>query len=232
MPQLTHAQLLELKRWNTPTIYNGWEQITSCDAGAEGFNLEECRDFMPQMGPMVGYAVTLKIEPSVKEHKTVGTAWEDYREYMASLPGPKIAVIEDLDGENAIGAYWGEINTEVHKGFGMAGALTNGVMRDLGDLPADFPVVAGSVGPSHGFVHVRDFDEPVTVFGLTIHPGDLVHADRHGAVVIPAEVIGRLEAAIDKLMATERIVLDAARAPGFDFDRFERAWSEFEAART
>jgi len=56
---LSHAELLELKRLNTPTIYNGWEQITPHDAALDGFNLEESRDFMPQMGPMVGYAVTV-----------------------------------------------------------------------------------------------------------------------------------------------------------------------------
>ena len=58
-PRLGYAELLQLKRWNTPTIYNGWEQITRHDATSDGFNLEETRDFMPQMGPMVGYAVTV-----------------------------------------------------------------------------------------------------------------------------------------------------------------------------
>ena len=66
---LPHAELLKLKRWNTPTIYNGWEQITRADVAREGINLEETRDFMPQMGPMVGYAVTVVIEPSQASHK-------------------------------------------------------------------------------------------------------------------------------------------------------------------
>ena len=88
MSRLTHAEILELKRWNTPTIYNGWEQITSCDPASGGLNLEECHDFLPQMGPMAGYAVTLRIEPSVKAHKEVESAWADYRACMAALPGP------------------------------------------------------------------------------------------------------------------------------------------------
>ena len=110
----------------------------------------------------------------------------------------------------------------------MSGVVTNGVMRDLGDLPKGFPVVAGSVGPSHGFVHVREIDTPVSVFGLTVNPGELVHADRHGALVVPGDVVDQLEAAIQKLLVTERIVLDAARQPGFDFDAFETAWAAFE----
>ena len=104
-------------------------------------------------------------------------------------------------------------------------------MRDLGDLPEGFPVVAGSVGPSQGFVHVREIDTPVSVFGLAVNPGELVHADRHGALVVPEDVVDQLEAAIQKLLLTERIVLEAARRPEFDFEAFETAWAAFEKAR-
>jgi len=95
---LSHADLLQLKRWNTPTIYNGWEQITRHDAAADGFNLEEVRDFMPQMGPMVGYAVTVHFEPSSPAHpKRNPQAWSEYGATIASVPGPKIVVVQDLD---------------------------------------------------------------------------------------------------------------------------------------
>ena len=114
----------------------------------------------------------------------------------------------------------------------MAGALTNGVMRDLGDLHDGFPVVAGSIGPSHGFVHVREIGTPVEIFGMTVNDGDLVHADRHGGLVIPSDLIDVLEAAILKLLETENVVLDPAREDGFDFEAFEAAWAAFEASRT
>ena len=93
-------------------------------------------------------------------------------------------------------------------------------------------MVAGSIGPSHGFVHVLEIDTPVTIFGLTVAPGDLVHADRHGAVVVPPEVIPMLSAAIRKMQETEALVLEPARQPGFDFAAFEAAWTAFENART
>ena len=69
MNTLSHSDLLQLKRWNTLTIYNGWERITKRNPAAEAFNLEETRDFMPQMGPTVGYAVTVVVEPSNKAHR-------------------------------------------------------------------------------------------------------------------------------------------------------------------
>ena len=115
----------------------------------------------------------------------------------------------------------------------MSGAVTNGVMRDLGDVPKDFPVIAGSIGPSHAFVHVKEIGTPVEVMGLSVTEGDLIHADRHGALVrIPSAVLPSLVAAITKLIETERLVLDPARAADFDYDAFEKAWAAFEAART
>jgi regulator of RNase E activity RraA len=182
----------------------------------------------------VGYAVTAQIAalaPPTEDAATIRARRMAYYKAMAEAPKPSVAVVEDLDYPNAIGAYWGEVNTTIHKGFGMSGALTNGVMRDLGDMAPDFPVVAGSIGPSHGFVHVRSVNQPIRIMGMDVRSGDLIHADRHGAVVIPPEVVAQLHAAIRKMQETEKLVLDPARAEGFDFDAFDAAWHAFEKAR-
>ena len=184
---------------------------------------------------LVGYARTAQIA-AVNAPEEAADVIKDrrmaYYKYMSEAPKPALTVIEDLDYPHAIGAFWGEINTTVHKGFGISGVLTNGVMRDLADLPDNFPVIAGSVGPSHGFVHVKTIAEPVEVFGLKVKEGDLVHADQHGALVIPTDVIPVLAEAIDNLLATEQLVLKPAREDNFDFAAFEQAWSAFEKART
>ena len=223
-----------LRQVDTPTVCNGIE-VAQGTRGFDDFTRGTMLCSAPDEPAMVGFARTAKIaavEPPTEPPEVIKARRMDYYRHMASGPRPAIAVVEDLDFPLSIGAYWGEINTTVHKGFGLSGALTNGVMRDLGDLPDGFPVVAGSVGPSHGFVHVREIATPVTIFGLQIADGDLVHADRHGALVIPPEVLPNLETAIRKLLDTERLVLDPARAEGFDFETFEAAWSAFEASRT
>lgn len=227
------ALLSLLRSVDTPTVCNTIE-VAQGKRGFAGFTRGTMLCSAPDEPPVVGYAVTAKIAalaPSTEPPETIRARRMAYYRSMAEAPAPAVAVIEDVDFPDCIGAYWGEINTTVHKGLGLSGALTNGVMRDLGDLPAGFPVIAGSVGPSHGFVHVREIGTPVTVFGLTVAPGDLIHADRHGAVVVPPEVIPALAGAISRLLATERIILDAARKPGFDFAAFEAAWSAFEKAR-
>jgi len=230
---MDNALLDLLRSVDTPTVCNAIEVAQ----GQRGFNdftrgTMLCSD---PNGVVVGYAATAKIRavsPPSEPADVIRARRMAYYKMMAEAPQPSVVVIEDEDYPDCIGAYWGEVNTTVHKGFGMSGTLTNGVMRDLGDMADDFPVVAGSIGPSHGFVHVTELDGPVSVFGLTVNPGDLVHADRHGAVVVPADVIGKLAAAIKKMQDTEHLVLGPAREAGFDFEKFEAAWSAFEKART
>ncbi len=228
------ALLTLLRQVDTPTVCNAIE-VAQGKRGFNGFTRGTMLCSDPDGGAVVGYAVTAKIAalaPPTEAADVIRARRMAYYKAMAEGPKPSIAVIEDLDYPHAIGAYWGEVNTTIHKGFGMSGALTNGVMRDLGDMAPGFPVIAGSIGPSHGFVHVRDIGSPVTVFGLTVTPGDLVHADRHGAVVVPPDVIEMLSAAIKKMQDTEMLILGPARAPGFSFKVFEQAWSEFEKSRT
>jgi regulator of RNase E activity RraA len=184
---------------------------------------------------MVGFAKTAKIaalNPPTESQEVIQRRRMDYYRYMSEAPRPAVAVIEDIDYPDCIGAYWGEINTKVHKGFGISGALTNGVFRDLGDLAKDFPVVGGSIGPSHGFVHVREIATEVNIFGLRITPNELIHADQHGAVVIPSSVINTLQDAIQKLLKAEGMILEPASKKDFNFDAFKDAWEKFEKSRT
>jgi len=222
-----------LQSVDTPTVCNAIEVAQ----GKRGFN-DFTRGTMlasDTKGVIVGYAVTAQIaaiEPPTEAVSVIRERRMSYYKAMSENVKPSIAVVEDLDYPNCIGAFWGEVNTTIHKGFGMSGALTNGVMRDLGDMAEGFPVVAGSIGPSHGFVHVRSVNQPINIFGMNIKSGDLVHADRHGAVVVPTDVIDGLATSILKMQQTERLVLDPARKKGFDFDAFETAWNDFEKART
>ena len=191
---LTHADLLQLKRWNTPTIYNGWEQITRRNAGREGINLEETRDFMPQMGPMVGFAVTVVAEPSNRAHPQGDPrAWSEYRRYIASVPGPKIVVVQDLDKPRTVGAFWGEVNSTIHRGLGCVGTICDGAIRDVDEMTAaGFKAIARRMCIGHAFSCPVRWGCDVEVFGCTVKPGQLIHADKHGFLAVPLEDEPRL----------------------------------------
>lgn len=223
-----------LREVDTPTVCNSIE-VAQGKRGFDRFTRGTVLCSDAAAGAIVGYARTAKIaalEPPSEPVETIKVRRMDYYRYMSEGPRPAVAVVEDIDFPTCVGAYWGEINTTVHKGFGVSGTVTNGVMRDLGDMPCGYPVVAGSIGPSHGFVHVREFDTPVEVFGLRVSPGELVHADRHGALVVPQDVVPKLYDAIETMQASEQLVLGPASEPGFDFVTFEAAWRAFENART
>src|SRR5689334_8300243 len=95
--RLEMRDLLRLQRLATPTVFNGWEQVTDRDIARECFNLEPTHDFMPELGPMVGYAVTLVIEPGNRTHAEAERSWEEWRAHVAAVAGPKIVVVQDLD---------------------------------------------------------------------------------------------------------------------------------------
>ena len=186
---IDYTGMLELKRWNTPTIYNGLESITKHDLSKECFNIEETRDFMPQMGSMVGRAVTVVFEPSNPNHpKDNPNAWTEYRKYIASVEGPKIVVVQDLDKPNVIGSFWGEVNSNAHRALGCVGTITDGAVRDVDEMcNAGFKALARRMCIGHAFSTPVRWGCEVEVFGCKIKPGQLIHADKHGFIVIPEE---------------------------------------------
>ncbi len=187
-PPLPYAELLQLKRWNTPTIYNGWEQITRGNPARDAFNLEETRDFMPQMGPMVGYAVTCVVEPGEAKHVTAQSdASKAYRAYVASLPGPKIVVMQDLNKPMTYGSAWGEVNANVHRALGCVGVIVDGGVRDIDEMTnAGFKALARRLCVGHAHALPVRWNCEVEVFGRAIRSGQLIHADKHGFLAVPS----------------------------------------------
>lgn len=228
---LSHAELLELKRWNTPTIYNGWEQVTKHNSAADAFNIEETRDFMPQMGPMVGYAVTVVCEPSNVAHRREGpNAWSEYRQYIASVPGPKIVMIQDLDKPRVIGSFWGEVNANTHRALGCVGTITDGAVRDLDEMAnAGFKALARRMCVGHAHSWPVRWGCEVEVFGRKVRPGQLIHADKHGFLAIPEGDEAQLLDAARFMDSNEcRTVIPAGR--GAAGKSLEQILSDMDAA--
>ncbi len=235
--RLSHGELLELRRWNTPTIYNGWEQITRHDAARDAFNLEPVTDFMPQMGAMIGSAVTVVCEPSNATHKqNYPENLSAYRRYLASVPGPKIVVVQDLDKPHFVGSYWGEVNANIHRALGCVGTITDGAIRDLDEMNyAGFKALAQRLCVGHAHSWPVRWGCEVEVFGRIVQPGQLIHADKHGFLAIPVEDEARLlEASRFMDMNECQTVIPAAReVVGLPLDevllRMEEASRQFGA---
>ncbi len=221
MAPLTELQLAELGRIPSPTIANAVETF-HVRPRLEGCTDASIRCLFPELGAMVGYASTLAILSNQPAPPRRRVNRREYWENMRAQPGPLIVVAQDL-GDTPGGAYWGEVNSSIHKKLGAIGVLTNGTVRDLDEVRAlGFHFFASGVQVSHGWAHLEDFDRPVRVFGMTVHPGDLIHADKHGAVVIPAEIAAETAAAARKIDDSERPMLALCRAPELDLDALDR----------
>jgi regulator of RNase E activity RraA len=211
----TRQELEFLRSIDTPTVCNLIE-IAAPERRSSGYTVKHLHCPFPELPPMVGFAktVTIKTKEAIPaQDASYMQRRLDYLDYVAAEPRPSIVVIEDLDGEHAgYGAFWGEVQSNVHKALGCLGTVTSGSIRDIPQIPAGFQMLAGSIGPSHAYVHVVEFGCAVNVHGMATQNGDLVHADRHGAVVVPTDKISAMMAAADALAQREARVIAAARA--------------------
>lgn len=212
-----------LKALDTPTVCNALE-VVAPERRARGFNIRPLICAHPGLPPVVAYARTARLRATHKPAKPQDSV--GYYTYIAEGgPQPSIVVIEDMDEVPGYGAFWGEVNTNVHLGLGCLGVVTNGSIRDLPDSAEQFQALAGMVNPSHAWVNIVDWGSPVHVHGMDVDDGDLVHADQHGAVVVPVASVEALLSEAERIMARERILIDAAKQPGFTIEKMRKAWA-------
>lgn len=207
------ALLTELQGFDTPTICNAIETLDDSFRDA-GYTRTPLMCAFPELGATVGYARTCMVSTAApKDAADVADRRRGaYYRHIADAEGPTVVVSQDIDGARGAAATWGEVMATAHKTFGCVGVLTDGAIRDIVGMPDDFQFLAASVKPSHGRLHWVDFDTPVTVAGLKVAPGDLVHMDRNGACVVPHDLAADVPAACRAMQEKEGRILAAAEA--------------------
>lgn len=214
--ELDTRVLDELRRFTTPSVANGIETF-EIRGRNEGFMDASIRCMLPDLGPVLGYAATATIRAATPGDSADRDLWA----HVHSIAAPRVVVVQDLDDPAGRGSYWGEVNSNIFRAFGAIGVITNGCVRDLDEMSAlGFHAFAGSVGVSHAYVHVVGVGLPVTVGGVEVRPGDLLHGDKHGVLSIPLDIADRLPEAIRNLEAAERSVIDMFRGDDFDPHKF------------
>jgi regulator of RNase E activity RraA len=217
MTMPSKAQFEFLQSIDTPTVCNLIE-IVAPERRGFGYTVKHLHCPFPDLPPIVGFARTVTFK--AKDAVPLGQAGYmqkrlDYLDYVADAPQPCIMIMEDLDGEHVgYGAFWGEVQSNVHKALGALGVVTSGSIRDIPMIVPGFQMLAGSIVPSHAYVHVVDYGIDVNVAGMAVKSGDLIHADRHGAVVVPIDKIDAMKTALEGLAAREAKIIAAAKAGG------------------
>jgi len=231
MTALTQRDLEALAQFDTPTICNALE-VVAPERRSHGFNRRPLVCPFPAMKPVVCFARTATIRSREPQQRSAADARAlrlAYYEYIGKAPLPSLAVLQDVDGPDAgIGAFWGEVQTNVHKALGCIGTITDGSVRDIDQMAPGFFVLAGSIMPSHAHVHLVAIGGSVSVAGMIVADGDLIHADRHGAVVIPQAVASKIPEAAALIARREKVLLDAAKSPGFGIAQLRDAFTRMD----
>lgn len=216
MPSLPPSILHALAEHDTCAIANAIECF-NLRLRNEGFcdSTIACR--LPELAPMVGYAVTLRVRsanPPIEGGAYVERT--DWWDEIDSQPEPHVLVIQDMDRRPGVGAFVGETHAAILQALGCVGVVTNGAVRDLPEVQRlGFRLFSGNLSASHAYVHVIDVGSPVEVGGLTIRPGDLLHGDRHGLLRIPPAIAPEIPALVARIQKREQQIVSFCRSPGF-----------------
>ena len=229
--RFSQSDLDALTAFDTPTICNALERLAPETQG-RGYTTQPFVCGFPQLKPMAGYARTATIRSA--QSSTLSAAAQrqvrdDYYRSIDAGPKPALVVIQDLDANAGTGAFWGEVQSAIHVGLGARGLLTNGSVRDLDQWAPGFQFLAGRISASHAYTHPVGVSGEVDVFGLHIRPGDLIHADRHGAVIVPPEWVRALPEAAREVAARDARILAVARGPACTAEKVIGVFRDLDA---
>jgi regulator of RNase E activity RraA len=212
--------LKALRSLSTPTVSNAIE-VFNVRPRNEGFMSPEIRCLFPELGVMVGYAVTGRFA-AAKAPASAASRYESWK-HILQIPEPRIMVMQDIDEPPGVGAYFGEVMANIHKKLGCIGAVTNGCVRDLDEARAlGFHFFAAGACVSHAYVHLLDFGSAVTVGGTVIHSGDLLHADKHGVLIVPKQIASAIPKAAQQLAEREQRIISHCQSADFSLEELKR----------
>ncbi len=222
MPELSEQEILEkLKGFDTPSItnvvatyprnplclglYDPWRSNWYTD--------QSVRCIYPELGRLVGYAVTVVY--SLPDPNFNRLTMRDLVEALAKSRKPSIIVIkQDFPPEilPKVGLCGGQMTT-MFKTCGAVGVVTNGPSRDIDEIrPMNFQYLMSGVTPGHGSMAIKAVNVPVSVAGMDIAPGEIIHMDENGACKFPADKLADVCKNVKELVKAEEERAKALRA--------------------
>jgi regulator of RNase E activity RraA len=214
MKTLSDETFQKLKAIDSATVANAIEKF-GVRPDTWGYTGPEIRCLFPHMGVMLGYAVTGVMGPREVGEQGWRQGWLDYTQAIEDSPKPAVCVIEDAPVWPMQGALVGEVMATCMQALGALGVVTNGGVRDVEQVrDMGFQYHAPGVIVSHGQVKFHSVGRPVRLGRLEVSPGDLVHADVNGVVLIPFEIADQVPAAAEAILKREAEIMEVARRPG------------------
>lgn len=226
-PLVTEEQLGQLRQFDTCMIANAIETF-NVRLRNTGFTNGKIQCMYPEAPPTVGYAVTARLRTG--DPPISGGTFSDRSDFWNAIleyPAPHILVLEDMDHPPGRGAFVGDMHAAILKGLGCVGYVTNGAVRELSSVrDIGFQLFAGSVAVSHAYAHIFEIGAKVTIDGMEVHPGDLLHGDQHGVITIPREVAAEVPKVAAGLRRAEQKVIEFCQSKDFSLANLPKIMKE------
>jgi 4-hydroxy-4-methyl-2-oxoglutarate aldolase len=228
VPRLTPEQFAELRKIDSPTVSNAIERF-KMRPRLEGFAGWDLRCAFPELGTMMGYAVTCTADTTTEtraDERGLMRLWAA----IEAAPKPAVLVIKDIGPERSRSCHMGEVMATTAKALGAVGCISDGGLRDVVEVRAlgGFQYFCPGFVVSHGNPIICEVNVPVTLEGMAVKPGDLLHGDANGVLVVPEAVADRVAAEAERVRADEREVLDFVRAPGLTVEKLREFQARFK----
>jgi regulator of RNase E activity RraA len=220
---LDRALIERLEQYSTPSILNGLKRLGVPPAHMQTMDRNAVQCMAPALGARCGFAVTRTM--ATRREGGSGRGFDVPPDQgLLAIPGPRFLVVENVGDWQGPVCIWGELTAHVHTALDCRVGVTNGPVRDLPEMAAlGFMAFSGGVGPGGGYVDLLAINQPVSVGGLEVTPGALVHGDQHGIVVIPDELAVELPDAIAAHDSYESAIFAVCKAQPIDLDALSAA---------
>lgn len=219
---LTADELHALRQIDTPTIANAIEPF-NIRSNTNGFMGWDIRCIYPEMGVMLGYAVTATLDTTTHGRTHSKDARFQLFEAIDASPKPAVLALKDLSSKPQHGCHFGDGLATVSMRLGAIGLVTDGGIRDVDTVrEMGFHYFAPGMVPAHGNFGFMEAQVPVRISGVLINPGDLIHADPNGVVTIPHEIAHEVADTAHKIMQREKAHRDWVNSPDFSLEKLRQ----------
>ena len=220
MSQLTAEQIQALKDIDTPTVCNAIETF-NVRGRTDGFPGMDIRCLFPELGSMVGYALTVTVDSTTPDVPRDDQVWREWVLAMQAAPKPIVLVFQDVGPQPRKSAHMGEVMATLARRLGVVGLVTDGGVRDLLEVQRlGFHYFAAGVVASHGNPRLLAVNVPVTLDGVQIEPGDLLHGDINGVTTIPLAIASQIAEAARRVREDEARLMSYIKSPEFTVEGF------------
>ena len=202
-----------LTMFDTPTIANAMDSL---QIKGRQFSGSSIRAVTAGGKAICGVAITATMKEQWGGNYSHVEPWMCFLEEIEKETLPVVAILKDESEIVGRDAMIGEGMSLAMRSVGAHAALCDGVIRDISAIrEINFPVWANGLVADRGNIRFHQYQVPVNVGGMKVNPGDLIHMDENGAMVLPSDRVDEILASAADVNRNEAILFQLLNSTDF-----------------